>query len=457
MASHNSPHEPQTLPAAVQAVTGTQLVSMGAVGLSDFAAKVPGLNIFNAGSNQIKLKLRGISSASESEPQETVGVYLDDVPITGSGGTNNENGASPDLGLVDMERIEVLKGPQGTLYGAGSLGGTLRYITRQPDLENFAAHIQPRFSSTEHGSWSRRVDTMLNIPLIKERLAFRVAGSVAHDAGWLDNPVSAVGVGLSPSGTGKADLNSDNNSLVRATLAFAATDKLTMRARYMRRDYEVNGKNSIEPMGDSFQKPWAIEPYNNDTLDLGDFLMDYRFEGGTLTSSTSFLSRTTHSLQDATKFNRTVVFTMPTAPAAGLWNDNKQEDFVQELRYAFSMGEHVKGVNGLYYSKQNKQFTQDTPIPGLNEYLLANNATPIPTFPTITPGINGIFPNAYQSNVPQELEQHAIFGELTYSPIKQVDIILGGRYFFVNQQFNFQSRGLFSAPVANYRGAKGCD
>ncbi|MFN5820988.1 MAG: TonB-dependent receptor plug domain-containing protein, partial [Novosphingobium sp.] len=108
------------VPQSISAVGGEDLQRAGAQGIGDIAAKVPGLSAFGAGSNQTKIKLRGVSSASESEPQETVAIYLDDVPITGSGGTNNENGASPDLGLFDLNRIEVLKGPQGTLYGSGS-------------------------------------------------------------------------------------------------------------------------------------------------------------------------------------------------------------------------------------------------------------------------------------------------------------------------------------------------
>ena len=96
----------------------------GAQGVQDFAQSLPGLAVFGTGPNQQKIKIRGVSGSTESEPQETVGVYLDDVDITNPGGTNNENNTSPDLNLFDIERIEVLKGPQGTLYGAGSMGGS---------------------------------------------------------------------------------------------------------------------------------------------------------------------------------------------------------------------------------------------------------------------------------------------------------------------------------------------
>ncbi|MCE2830464.1 MAG: TonB-dependent receptor plug domain-containing protein [Sphingomonadales bacterium] len=202
------------VPQSISAVGGEDLMRSGAQGIGDIAAKVPGLSAFGAGSNQTKIKLRGVSSASESEPQETVAIYLDDVPITGSGGTNNENGASPDLGLFDLNRIEVLKGPQGTLYGSGSLGGTVRYILNTPDLNNFEGRMQTRVSTTKRGSESYGIDGVLNIPIVQDKLALRLSGSFAHNGGWIDNTAPVVGLGLTPTGAGRKDANSDDNLML---------------------------------------------------------------------------------------------------------------------------------------------------------------------------------------------------------------------------------------------------
>ena len=132
----------QDLAYSIQAIGGNELAAAGASGIEDLAGLVPGFTSFNAGSNQKKLRIRGVSSSSESEPQETVGIYLDDVPLTGFGGTNNENGASPDIGLFDLNRVEVIKGPSGTLYGSGSMGGTVRYISNEPDASGFAGKAE---------------------------------------------------------------------------------------------------------------------------------------------------------------------------------------------------------------------------------------------------------------------------------------------------------------------------
>jgi iron complex outermembrane recepter protein len=219
------------VPQSISAVGGEALERAGSQGIADIAAKVPGLSAFGAGSNQTKIKLRGVSSASESEPQETVAVYLDDVPITGSGGTNNENGASPDLGLFDLNRIEVLKGPQGTLYGSGSLGGTVRYIMNTPNMSEFGGKAQARASTTKRGSESYGIDGVLNIPIVQEKIALRLAGSFARNGGWIDNTAPVVGLGLTPSGTGRKDANRDTNWLARATLEIRPTEELIIRAR----------------------------------------------------------------------------------------------------------------------------------------------------------------------------------------------------------------------------------
>ena len=369
------------VPQSISAVGGEDLQRAGAQGIGDIAAKVPGLSAFGAGSNQTKIKLRGVSSASESEPQETVAIYLDDVPITGSGGTNNENGASPDLGLFDLNRIEVLKGPQGTLYGSGSLGGTVRYILNTPDLNEFEGKAQARVSTTKRGSESYGLDAVLNIPIVQDKLALRLAGSFAHNGGWIDNTAPLVGLGLTPSGTGRKDANRDDNWMVRATLEFRPVEEMTMRARYMHRQFDVKGESSIDTARGDYTQPWKIEPFNKDNIDLYDLYLEYDAGPVVISSSTSYFDRDTLDLQDTNRFSQ-LLFTA-NSPSSTLINSNRQKDFTEELRVSFDTGGMVKGVAGLYYQKQTKDFTQDAPSPGLNDFCGANagcfgSPTPIP-------------------------------------------------------------------------------
>jgi iron complex outermembrane receptor protein len=446
------------VPQSISAVGGEDLLRAGAQGIGDIAAKVPGLSAFGAGSNQTKIKLRGVSSASESEPQETVAIYLDDVPITGSGGTNNENGASPDLGLFDLNRIEVLKGPQGTLYGSGSLGGTVRYILNTPDLNEFEGKAQARVSTTKRGSESYGLDAVLNIPIVQDKLALRLAGSFAHNGGWIDNTAPLVGLGLTPSGTGRKDANRDDNWMVRATLEFRPVEEMTMRARYMHRQFDVKGESSIDTARGDYTQPWKIEPFNKDNIDLYDLYLEYDAGPVVISSSTSYFDRDTLDLQDTNRFSQ-LLFTA-NSPSSTLINSNRQKDFTEELRVSFDTGGMVKGVAGLYYQKQTKDFTQDAPSPGLNDFCGANagcfgSPTPIPNlnpvFPTVNRYVVGSFPNVFQSVVPQDLKQIAVFGELTFSLSEQLDVIVGGRYFDLKGNFDYRSRGTFSSPGADAR------
>ena len=445
------------VPAAIDAVGGEDLVRSGAQGIQDLSAKVAGLSILGAGANQTKIKLRGISSSSESEPQETVAVYLDDVPITGSGGTNNENGASPDLGLFDLQRVEVLKGPQGTLYGSGSLGGTVRYILNTPDLNNIEARGQLRASTTRRGDESYSVDAVLNLPIVQDRIALRLAGSFAHNGGWLDNTEPVVGLGLTPTGAGQEDLNSDENWLFRATLELRPADEFTARLRYMRREFDVTGENSVDTARGDYTQPWRVTPFNKDKFDLYDLFLEYDLGSFVISSSTSYFDRDTLDLQDTTRFSQ-LLFT-PAAPASALVNQNRQQDFTEEFRVSFEASDLLSGVVGLYYQNQEKTFFQDGPNPGLNTFC-ANNAgcfglgpTPglIPVFPTVNRAVVGTFPNVFQSEVPQDLEQIALFGELTFSLTDQLDVIVGGRYFDLTGNFEYNSRGAFSSPGADSR------
>lgn len=447
-----------SIPAAIDAIGAEDLENAGAQGINDIAAKVPGLSAFNAGANQTKLKLRGISSSSESEPQETVAVYLDDVPITGSGGTNNENGASPDLGLFDLQRIEVLKGPQGTLYGSGSLGGTVRYIMNTPDLNDFGGKVQGRVSTTKRGGESYAMDGVLNIPIVTDKIALRLAGSYAHNGGWIDNTAPVVGLGLTPTGTGRKDNNRDANWLLRATLEMRPSEDFTMRARYMHRAFDVEGENSIDTARADYTQPWKINPFNKDNIDLYDLYLEYDAGSVVVSSSTSYFDRVTLDLQDTNRFSQ-LLFTA-ASPSSTLVNYNKQRDFTEELRVSFEASERLKGVVGLYYQDQKKRFTQDAPSPGLNDFCAANagcfgSPTPIPdlnpVFATVNPYVVGSFPNVFQSVVPQNLKQFAVFGEVTFSLTDQLDILLGGRYFDLKGDFSYRSRGTFSSPGADSR------
>ncbi len=206
----------QETPIAVQAFTGAQLDKLNAVGISDWSALVPGLVTENNGSaGDQRYVIRGVNSAGAG----TVGVYLDDVVITGEN-YQDGGGQAPDVLLFDMDRIEVLKGPQGTTFGSSSMTGTIRFITAKPDLTNFFGSFGGGYRETSGGGVGSQVEAMVNLPLMEDRLAIRFAGSYLDDPGYVNNQF-------------ERDANETKIKASRVTAKFAPTDNITISALAM--------------------------------------------------------------------------------------------------------------------------------------------------------------------------------------------------------------------------------
>ena len=168
---------------AVSALTGEDLTSLGGRTYEEIASQTVSVAITNLGSGRNKIFVRGLSDGSfTGKAQSTVGLYLNDVPIT-------YNAPDPDLRLADVERVEVLRGPQGTLYGSGSIGGIVRIVTARPDPTGLAGEVYVEGMLTQHGTPSSGVEAMFNAPLAEGRAAIRVVAYSDERGGYIDNPV----------------------------------------------------------------------------------------------------------------------------------------------------------------------------------------------------------------------------------------------------------------------------
>ena len=178
----------QETPISLTAIEGTALQAQGISNPEDAIRQVPGVALASAGPGQTEYTIRGLSSSGPAVG--TVGFYLDDAPMTPPAGAQNGK-VSIDPDLYDLNRIEVLRGPQGTLYGAGSMGGTIKLITNQPDVHAFAASTQIELSQTQGGGFNHNLDAMLNLPLVDGKLALRLVGTDDHISGWIHRIVPA--------------------------------------------------------------------------------------------------------------------------------------------------------------------------------------------------------------------------------------------------------------------------
>jgi iron complex outermembrane recepter protein len=175
----------QNTPISLSAVTGDQLAAAGIATVEDVARFVPGLSMRSSGPGTTEYEARGLASNGGAAP--TVGFYLDEVPLSPPA-LAQDGKVVIDPDLYDVNRIEVLRGPQGTLYGSGSMGGTIKIVTNQPKLGDWEGSVQGTLSNTEGGSGNGGGQFMLNIP-IGETLALRVVGTDTYRSGWIDRVV----------------------------------------------------------------------------------------------------------------------------------------------------------------------------------------------------------------------------------------------------------------------------
>lgn len=207
------------VPSAITVLGGDTLANLGVQSVRDYATLTPGLTIQDSGSPGYgKIFIRGLTTGSLQQSATTV-YYIDDVPFTPSSANGGGAFIAPDPELTDIERIEVLKGPQGTLYGASSLGGVIRLVSKSPDASGFSGSARSEMTAIDGGGVGYSASATLNIPLVAERLALRATGFYREAPGYVDNI-----------GTGTDNVNRSRYKGGRLALRWTPTERLTLDA-----------------------------------------------------------------------------------------------------------------------------------------------------------------------------------------------------------------------------------
>src|ERR1700728_2330227 len=233
----------QDTPESIEALSAEDLQASGVPSLATLAQGTPGVSLKSEGPSQTEIEMRGMTSSGGNSA--TVGFYLDDIPLAGPASAQNGH-VVIDPDLYDLNRIEILRGPQGTLFGSGSMGGTVRLITNQPNLSQFQSTAQSVLSGTDGGGFNHKDNLMINLPLINDTLALRVVATEDYTSGWIDrivaNPSPLAG-GI-PVGTVRGavqdaplekqypDSNAYQTYTVRATVLWKPTDSLSVTPSY---------------------------------------------------------------------------------------------------------------------------------------------------------------------------------------------------------------------------------
>jgi iron complex outermembrane receptor protein len=337
----------RNVPAALTVLSGAELDQLGAQDLDDVAALVPGLQLSTVGPGFNVETLRGISTGLYSTGA-TVATYFEETPTTAVSLSSGGDYASPDPDLFDVQRVEVLKGPQGTLFGASAMGGVIRYIFNRPDLERFEGKAEVGFEGVPgHGSGNTG-HLVLNIPMLKDTLAIRLEGFRLASPGFIDNVYrNQKNVNISLSDGGRAEI------LWAPSEAFSAR----LSSYYQRMSAEEPSEEDVQPLtlqptsGDLHTAEELPEPAYT-KLFVNNVTLSYDFPWATLLSSTSLQQQFESLDSDASD-----VFGVLYGPLFGInagveRHSIETKKTTEEVRLTSPAGRTFDWIAGFYYTHE---------------------------------------------------------------------------------------------------------
>ena len=453
----------QDVPQSILAISSKQIQDFAIGGFDDYARLVPGLSFIDQGPGQSKLVLRGVSTgftrADQVQDSETSGLYIDETPIA-------INGSNPDFSLFDVERIEVLRGPQGTLYGAGAMSGNVRIITKQPDPSEFAAAIDASFSNTKEGDFNHETQFMANVPLVADALALRVVGYHRFDDGFIDNvaPFEPIvgNYGNVANTDNIIDTPGSNENANwqevfggRAALKYFATEKLTATASIIWQKSELGGRfntneSAVAPLPlRELEQFRVVEERTPDESRILNLTLNYDLGWSDVVLSTSFANRDWTISSDLTRLVDIVFGSLSEAPLlppgefapiAPITNIASVEDLVQEARLSGSLSNaRLSWVGGLFYSTRDRAYRQRLNSQGFEEQV----RTVDPSFDLTDFGAESL--GDFDTQL--DLDQLAVFGELTYDVTDRLELTGGLRWFDVENKSDIVFKGLFQGGI----------
>ncbi len=382
----------QDVPLSVSVLSQDELDAKGVVGYEGLAHATPGVVLNRASANFNNFTARGIATNGYNAGlQSTVAVYIDELPISANG-----NSTILDPSLYDVERVEFLRGPQGTLFGSGSLAGALRILTHAPDPNVYEASFLADLGITGSGSLRQRYNAMVNIPLAEDRLALRVVGFSRDEEGYIDNL-----------GTGIDDANRLKSWGGRATLLWEPTDRFSAQLRLSREESTPEDSSLVNPeLGEDRRFSDRPDMFTGQMTNYNATL-EYQFDFARLTSSTTL------SDYEAT-FNVDLAGTYDQAFAFALDAPVDSSTFVQETRLVSDTGGPFEWVLGAFHYKRERDVYFG--YRSNEEYLAASGIT----------GLPDEYYLRFQSH--DVVKEQALFGQLTYNFTNDFWTTVGLRY-----------------------------
>ncbi len=429
------------VPYNISAIGGEAIEAGQILDEAELLRSIPGVTVVDRGARNAgtlnAARIRGLAVDGNglgdyaTSSVASVSTYINDTPIFAN------------FALRDLERVEVLRGPQGTLYGSGSLGGTIRYITRDPELGEFGGYLSGSASHVNGSeSYGFGIDGALNIPL-GERAALRLVGSLGDYPGITDyvnlyeldasgTPVAPNGV-LDPTASYRSQEDADtfDTWMGRATLLVEPNDTTSIRLVHARQSDEVGGRRQQTVGTDGFGN--VYDDYENGSIQLEPSSRDINMTSleaevdlgfATLTSSTSHYDHSGDSISENTGFYAQAGwlgfyynYPRPMAQAVRTYAD---EAVIQELRLVTDDGGDFDYVVGGFYRSQQREMTQQSFLVGFKDWWDT-------LLPLAAGAVTGDQDWDYRQT--EHFTEMSVFGELTWHASEDVDITFGGRYF----------------------------
>ena len=439
----------QDVPFSINAMSEEDIQRSGSTNLEELSRNVAGLNIQNLGPGQSQVAIRGVSAGQVVRDQpgvkEQVGVYLDESVISLSLFT-------PDLDLYDLNRVETLRGPQGTLFGSGSIGGTIRYITNRPDTEAFDASVEVSVNSVTDGGNGHHLKGMVNFPL-SDNAALRAVAYSTNYGGFVD----ALGEG----GAIWEDVNSGSRTGGRLALRWEVSDTLTITPRVIFQEIDMNGFNRQEvyniyanpftttrpavQLGEREQYLRLQEGFD-DEISIFDITAESSHDNfdmtfvGSITDRDILVSRDASALTGSVSADIGAPDISVLAPS-NLLDPTSVEQTTLELRFASNGDSPMQWLAGVFYSDTARDYAQILPTPNYENILddavgEGTSAASANGFPLDSP---------YNSVLPYDLEQTAFFGEITYDVNDKLQLTAGGRWYDYDEVRTITQGGWFSS------------
>jgi iron complex outermembrane receptor protein len=446
------------VPVSIGVVDAAEIADLHIEGYEDISRLVPGVSFAaHNGPGQDNISIRGLSSTIGNP---TVGLYIDEVPII----TNNGYDGAAEPKIIDIDRVEILRGPQGTLYGASSEGGTIRFITNQPDARQFGFSTRTELSGTKHGGFNYDEQGVVNLPIVEDIFALRIAGEYGQTSGYIDH--YDLNGALNRKG-----VNSETDAVVHVTGKLDLTDLTVLPSFFYQRISAADSPTFIPALGLYKQNKQVIE-FDRDTLMIPSVTVKKGFAFADLTSVSSYVKRAIDRQADGTYFNSAAIaqfFLDPAYPAFQPQNDSilanvaspvlftdRFNTLTQELRLTSpSDQKRVKWVAGLFLSDQEWSHLDYEVAPGFSAAFQKIYGHSIVNDPVLDPAgdptlwANDLVWTVFDHN---DIKQYAIFGQVDFDITPTLHAGVGERYVWAKEKFTETGGGFLDLGGAGVPG-----